>query len=575
MEENKVNKRKVPKIIVLLLILTVTFVGLGIYAWARYISMEVSPSTAPIAKWHFEIKNALTGQSIETSPIDLVTTEYNHVAEHKIAPGTEGEFEVILDSEGTEVDLTYDLQFSLTNCPRNMIFSRVNEDTTKTVLSDKSESTTRTFNIRKYLTKEEADTSVNERKDLHKVKIHWIWPYETNEIWWTNPSADEIEAGAISANDDIDTQDAGKTINMVISLTANQVIEAPIVSLSDATIKYRNTENVESVITNGGTIKLAPGDTAQISLDTHNAGKLGTLTYSSGNDAVASVSSTGLITAVAVGNTTITISDGTDIVTFNVKVSVPAPLASEKLQVNSSATLAEEKSPYVNYVDGNGNTILCRVLYNDPTHGLQIISDNSVETVTLGEGDPNYTTGTNKEKTQNSYNNAIENLNKKAESYINSTYVDSEKKNARCVGSIATVTNGAFENKNNESGTFTGGYDFLTTYDVNGHHKDTDTNYEEDYNQLGNLGIRALDPPYWVASRYVVSKDRYDCYFYVRLLGRRGELYSDNLWYIHNNGAVITHTPKDGFRPVFLLKPNVTVIGGTGTAIDPYILGVE
>ena len=95
MEENKVNKKKVKRIIVLLLILTVTFVGLGIYAWARYISMEVSPSTAPIAKWHFEIKNALTGQSIETSPINLVTTEYNHVAEHKIAPGTEGEFEVI------------------------------------------------------------------------------------------------------------------------------------------------------------------------------------------------------------------------------------------------------------------------------------------------------------------------------------------------------------------------------------------------------------------------------------------------------------------------------------------------
>ena len=47
-----------------------------------------------------------------------------------------------------------------------------------------------------------------------------------------------------------------------------------------------------------------------------------------------------------------------------------------------------ESPYYVNYPSAKG-TIKCRVLYNDDTYGLQIISVNPVTRVTLGKDDSN------------------------------------------------------------------------------------------------------------------------------------------------------------------------------------------
>lgn len=102
-----------------------------------------------------------------------------------------------------------------------------------------------------------------------------------------------------------------------------------------------------------------------------------------------------------------------------------------------------KEGDYIKYdtgVEGVG-VITCRVLYTASSkYGLQIISEKGVEMVLLGISD-------NFEQSKTSYNHAIETLNNTAEKYINSNY----STDARCVGSVPTVENGMFINKNSET----------------------------------------------------------------------------------------------------------------------------
>ena len=139
---------------------------------------------------------------------------------------------------------------------------------------------------------------------------------------------------------------------------------------------------------------------------------------------------------------------------------------------------------YVKYdtgIDGigeNGNGIvLFRVLYNDETNGLQIISDKNVEQVKLG--DSNYA------QAVKSYNGAIEELNNKAEMYVNNEYAY----DGRSVGSAPRTKNGIFIDKDKVK--FEGIDEYIEPSEENYvvlrftnasyiNSYDTDTNYTED-----------------------------------------------------------------------------------------------
>ena len=163
------------------------------------------------------------------------------------------------------------------------------------------------------------------------------------------------------------------------------------------------------------------------------------------------------------------------------------PIVENKLKVGD----------YVYYYDKNGTRRLCAVLYdNSSGYGVQIITMSAVENVELGNGAGNGEESnfnqTDFNTAMNSYNNAIETLNKRAEVYLNSTYAD-----ARCVGSVPN-------NKNSQSGyyTFT---EFTSKY--NGKFLDADLNYETDWNQMVSLGISYIGENYYLASRLVESQD--------------------------------------------------------------------
>ena len=206
---------------------------------------------------------------------------------------------------------------------------------------------------------------------------------------------------------------------------------------------------------------------------------------------------------------------------------------------------------YVTYPSAQGD-IECRVLYDSTSeYGVQLITSACVgNDVTLGDSD--FTTS------MNSYNNAISTLNNAAGVYNNSDY-----STARCVGSNPTTPSA-------EAGyyTFT---EFSSSY--SGKLKDTDTNYETDYNQMKSLEINDIDDRYWLASRKVDSRSS-DSYFYVRYGGASVYVNHSRLCGVYSFGDPCADYYSYGLRPVFTLKSGIKVTGGNGESGTPYTLGL-
>ncbi len=229
------------------------------------------------------------------------------------------------------------------------------------------------------------------------------------------------------------------------------------------------------------------------------------ITWSSNNTEVATVSDGGIVTAKQLGKAIITATtqDGNKIASCTVSVVM--------LAQNLKAGDYIKYDTGVSSVGENG-VITCRVLYPvDSEYGLQIISDKTVgEAFTLG--------GITWEEGKTAYNGAIERLNSEAQKYVNTNYAY----DGRCVGSIPTVQNGMFVNKNkirdsegnirDTIGTVTLPMSTWTSYtrptgwtsDDTGCYNE-DTNYIIDKTALEGANICSNTGWYWLASRYVYA----------------------------------------------------------------------
>lgn len=258
-------------------------------------------------------------------------------------------------------------------------------------------------------------------------------------------------------------------------------------------------------------------------------------------------------------------------VTIGSRTIVFKTFAKDVLKTDSTATEAADKSSYVKY-----NGLDCRVLYNDETHGLQIITAGNVEEkVTLGLGDTMDTaTGFSYggpvkidekfRKAAASYNNAVNNLNNKAKSYKDTKGI---AKDARCLGSTSTLKDGKFEG--DTSGMWTGTYEYFKTYGWNNKFKTTDTNYSEDVNQLNSLGLNVSAGYTWLASRVVYSNAS-AAGFHVYGVLPNGNVYWFPLCQVDSSRPAWGSDPSFGFRPVFLISSNVVISSGDGTIGNPY-----
>ncbi len=214
---------------------------------------------------------------------------------------------------------------------------------------------------------------------------------------------------------------------------------------------------------------------------------------------------------------------------------------------------------------GKNGVITCRVLYDSNSeYGLQIISDKNIENIELG--------GNDWDTASTSYNNAIQTLNTEMGKYLNTKYVT----DARCVGSVPTLQNGTFINKNSET-TTTVKLEFTpsgwTTKDSGC--KGEDKNYETDQKQMKAINILNTGETYWLASRWADSTSdsttslNYE--FSIRGVDNEGYVYSyDNLCCLFNDGYPNGYVVTQGIRPCFALKSNIKITEGNGTSEQPY-----
>ena len=216
-------------------------------------------------------------------------------------------------------------------------------------------------------------------------------------------------------------------------------------------------------------------------------------------------------------------------------------------------------------------TGLWQVLYNDDTHGLQIISADVVGNLTLGhadsDGDSNTRTASDEEKVIRAYNNAINTLNSFSRNYVNDRFAIS----GRCVGSDPINTDDTVTELETLQFTPNGYTDGnVGAYKLN-------DKWGTDYQAMvaatsqKTEGINSIGKEYWLASRRADSYSTYAS-FYMRTVYSDGELSYSDLWFVHLSGESYPYSKSYGVRPVITLKSGIQTKSGDGSETSPFIL---
>ena len=230
---------------------------------------------------------------------------------------------------------------------------------------------------------------------------------------------------------------------------------------------------------------------------------------------------------------------------------------------------------------GENGVVMFRVLYPmNSEYGLQIVSDQNVgPDITLG--------GSTWEEGKASYNGAIEKLNSEAGKYVNKKYAY----DGRCVGSIPTVANGMFVDKNRLKDSEENIRDTISTVvlppsewtsytrptdwtsDDTGCY-DTDTNYTLDQTALKEANMWTTGQFYWLASRLVHPYSSY-VNLDVHYVNTSGSLSNYGMCNVYSDGNTRGHSSTYGLRPCISLKSDIIrITGGDGkSAKTAYAIG--
>ena len=194
-QTTKVKSKNKGAVVVLALALIVAII-LSMYAYSKYTSTLTGNGTSTVAKWSFKVN----GQTQTIPDIELGETmdAHNNVVTPKLAPGTSGQFDLILDGSGSEVAIDYNIKLAITQKPTNLKFYL--DDKYQTPISE----TDGTLNIAGSIALEDVNTPLTKT-------IYWQWPYETGKT-----------SNEIDKNDETDTKDSGKNVTMTITVTGTQ-----------------------------------------------------------------------------------------------------------------------------------------------------------------------------------------------------------------------------------------------------------------------------------------------------------------------------------------------------------------
>ena len=191
---NKNSKSKKIILIAILLLITIMLGIIGGITYAKYYTKIDGKGNAEIARWSFKANN----ETKTIADIKLNNTyNENKLEKYTIAPGTRGQFDIVIDTTGADVAIDYEIKFdNEKNKPTNLEFTY--ENTTSNTLKGLESVLVGRIGVKEERTK--------------TLTIYWNWDYETG----TNDNE-------IADNDVLDTNDAGKDYTFDITITGTQV----------------------------------------------------------------------------------------------------------------------------------------------------------------------------------------------------------------------------------------------------------------------------------------------------------------------------------------------------------------
>ena len=123
----------------------------------------------------------------------LSTYDNATLVNNRVAPGTQGSFNIVIDATGSEVGVDYQIKFlNETQKPQNLIF--IYNDTHYTNIQELEENLSGTINA-------------DEENKTRTITVNWKWQYETG----TNENE-------IAQNDKIDTENAKELENYTFDI---------------------------------------------------------------------------------------------------------------------------------------------------------------------------------------------------------------------------------------------------------------------------------------------------------------------------------------------------------------------
>lgn len=189
------KKKKAILVVAILVVAVLAFIG-G-QAYAKYITEVKGEGMAEVATWSFKVN----GQKEQVQTINLISTCNNEtLLDNKIAPGTSGSFNIVVDGTDSEVGINYNISFKdEKNKPDNLkfIYENVEYDSIQELENNLS-----------------GTINTNDNDKTRTLNIGWEWKYETG-----------LNETEIAKNDAIDTKNAEEIQNYTfnVSVTGTQV----------------------------------------------------------------------------------------------------------------------------------------------------------------------------------------------------------------------------------------------------------------------------------------------------------------------------------------------------------------
>jgi hypothetical protein len=187
--------RKKKAIFIVAIVSTIVLAFIGGQTFSKYVAEVRGDGIAEVATWSFKVN----GQQEEVQTINLGSTCNDEtLIGNKIAPGTSGSFNIMVDGTGSDVGIDYRIEFqNETTKPANLKFI---------------------YNKQEFSSIEELQNNLsgtihaNDEDKTRNLTIDWKWDYETGTT--------ESE---IANNDKMDTQNAkdiaNYTFNVIVSGT--------------------------------------------------------------------------------------------------------------------------------------------------------------------------------------------------------------------------------------------------------------------------------------------------------------------------------------------------------------------